>query len=191
MKRHFLYAILSVLFPSVAIAGWQATVVDVVDGDTLIVMESESRRAEIIQLYGADCPEKEQAYGLKAKSYTLNLLYGESIEVMPIDSGGIVSCVVYVGDVCINEKLLRAGYAWYHGNDPRYMKWAGLQEKAKGEKKGLWSQEAPVPPWEFRNAEKSDSALEQAHTIEMPSGRHKSIRSRAVRGGRVYRMRTK
>ena len=43
---------------------WEAKVVDVFDGDTLIV--SIGGRAEIIRLFGIDCPERKQNFGLRA-----------------------------------------------------------------------------------------------------------------------------
>ena len=46
-------------------AAWQGKVVGVSDGDTITVMHNG--REEKIRLYGADCSEKNQDFGMKAK----------------------------------------------------------------------------------------------------------------------------
>ena len=70
------------LFPLLAHAEWQARVVHVLDGDTLIT--SRGRKAEIIRLFGIDCPEKEQVLGPAARSFTSGMVAGKIIRVIPV-----------------------------------------------------------------------------------------------------------
>ncbi|MGD8229932.1 MAG: thermonuclease family protein [Desulfobacteraceae bacterium] len=186
-KCLLLVTVLLSFFPSLACAEWQAYAVDAYDGDTLIV--SRGGRAEIIRLYGIDCPEMDQPFGLEAKSHTSNLVIGKTIKVISVDRARYERGVVYVGDTCVNRELVKAGYAWHAGEDPLFEEWGKLEQRARSQEKGLWLQEDPVPPWEFRAADKYEAALDQSYTIEM-RGKHKSFRARAVRGrGGVYRQR--
>jgi hypothetical protein len=59
----------------------------------------------------------------------------------------------------INLEMLKAGLAWYYANDsdlpqsdrPLY---AGAEREARSARRGLWQDESPQPPWEFRLARK-------------------------------------
>jgi endonuclease YncB( thermonuclease family) len=62
-----LCVLLAVLTPSpaAAVSEYHGLVVRVLDGDTLEVLHN--RHPERIRLSGIDCPEKDQAYGTRAK----------------------------------------------------------------------------------------------------------------------------
>ena len=50
-----------------------------------------------------------------------------------------------------HHAVLAAGMAWYYDKDViADKKLCGLAAKAIGEKKGLWSDAAPLAPWDFR-----------------------------------------
>ena len=108
MKKVSLYTILLIsLIPASSLADWKVKIVDVFDGDTLIV--SLAGRAEIIRLFGVDSPEKEQPFGLEAKSFTSNMVSGKVIRVELIEKSRYEMVKVYVDNKCLNEELLRAG----------------------------------------------------------------------------------
>jgi endonuclease YncB( thermonuclease family) len=168
--------LLFVLFslPVIVSAEREVTVVNVYDGDTLIV--SDDSRALIIKLFGIDCPEKRQPFGLKAKRYTSKLVVGEKIRIISVHEDRYLECKVYIGGKCINEELLKAGLAWHNNRDCSNNTWANLANKAAVEGKGLWSQTTPVSPWEFRK-KKSKPIKRSSRTIKF-GGRHR-------RGGSV------
>jgi endonuclease YncB( thermonuclease family) len=146
----------------------------VYDGDTLIV--SDEGRAQIIKLFGIDCPEKRQPFGLKAKIFTSTFVAGEKIRIKSVNEDRYLKCKVYIGDKCLNEELLKAGLAWHNNRDCSNNTWANLANKAAVEEKGLWSQTTPVSPWEFRKT-KSKPIKRSSRTIKF-RGRHR-------RGGSV------
>ncbi len=159
--------------PIAGFATWQAKVVDVYDGDTLIL--SDDGRATIIQLFGVDSPEKEQPFGLRATDYLRNKVSGKDISIVTVDTKRYPRCMVYIEGKCINEELLEAGYAWH---DKRYSsdeKWENLEKKAVAQKKGLWSQAVPVPPWEFRGGENQQDTERRFYTIKL-GGKHETGR---------------
>ncbi len=135
--------------------GWSGRVSGVSDGDTLSVLQHG--RAVKIRLYGIDCPEKHQAYGRQAHRFTSDLAFGREVEVHPVDLDryGRLIAWVYVGPRCLNEELLRAGYAWHFKRYSRDRRLAELESNARAARAGLWGDPAPVPPWEFRKARNS------------------------------------
>ena len=156
------------LYPMSVAAEWQARVVHVFDGDTLIV--SRDGLAKIVRLYGIDCPEISQFFGLDAKSFTMGLVAGKKISVVPMAKKRNIKYVVYIGDKCINKEILRAGYAWYL-DDSSEKEWEELEQNARAEKKGLWSIENPIPPWEFKD-EKNRMFEDRSRTIKWGDGKH-------------------
>ena len=165
MKRFVFYIwFLFILFPFSASAQWKARVVDVFDGDTLIT--SHGGRADIIELYGVDCPEKDQPFGFEAKDFTSAMVQGKTIKVIPVEKSRQKIFKVYVGDKYLNEELLEAGFAWYKVEGSSDEKLVKMAESARRDRKGLWSKDNPVPPWEFRGEIKENSKRPQSHTIK-------------------------
>ena len=113
LGRFFFYLILLLILPSLSWA-WQGKVVGISDGDTITV--SHNNRGEKIRLYGIDTPEKRQDFGNKAKQFTSNMVFGKSVEVEPVtkDRYGRTVGLVYINGQCLNEELVRAGFAWVY-----------------------------------------------------------------------------
>ena len=157
MKRKALFLSLFLIFlliiPSLAWA-WSGMVVGVTDGDTIKVMGSHNKQVRI-RLYGIDCPEKSQAFGKRAKQFTSKLVYGKvvEVEVMDTDRYGRTVAMIYADKILLNEELLKAGLAWVYYKYCHELvchAWADYQFAAKLDKRGLWSDPDPIPPWEFR-----------------------------------------
>ena len=63
-------------------ASWFGMVVGVTDGNTITVMNCG--KAEVIRLFGIDCPEKDQDFGTRAKQFTADMVLRKIVEVVPI-----------------------------------------------------------------------------------------------------------
>ncbi len=157
VKRKFLFQapvlFLLMIFPCLAWA-WSGMVVGVTDGDTIKVMGTHNKQVKI-RLYGIDCPEKSQAFGKKAKQFTSKLVFGKvvEVEVMDTDRYGRTVALVAVNKQILNEELLKAGLAWVYYQYCHEIichAWADYQFAAKLDKRGLWRDPDPIPPWEFR-----------------------------------------
>ena len=154
LGRFFFYLISVLILPSLSFA-WQGKVVGISDGDTITVLHNN--RGEKVRLYGIDTPEKRQDFGNKAKQFTSNMVFGKSVEVEPVtkDRYGRTVGLVYINGQCLNEELIRAGFAWVY---IQYCKkaictdWRRLEATAKTNKNGLWSHTNPMPPWEHRHS---------------------------------------
>jgi endonuclease YncB( thermonuclease family) len=132
-----------------------AKVIGVADGDTITVLQDKKQYK--IRLYGIDCPEKAQAYGNKAKELTSRLTFGKTVELTAydVDRYQRIVAVVKVNGVNVNEELIKNGYAWRY---PQYCKesfckdWVIKEYYAKNSGKGLWKDNNPIPPWEWRHS---------------------------------------
>ena len=126
-------------------------VVGVSDGDTIEVMRAG--RAVRVRLQGIDCPESHQPYGTRAKQFTSDLVFGKTVAVQIHGTdqyGRILGEVILPDGRSLNRELVRNGYAWWYrrySDDPVLQR---LEEEARRERRGLWRDKNPIPPWEFR-----------------------------------------
>lgn len=153
----------SVVFCGAAAAwAFNAKVIKVNDGDTLQVKKSDGSIIKI-RLYGIDCPEYEQAYGKAAARFATQTVLHEYVTVQKINTdqyGRLVAIVTpQNAHLSLNELLVQKGYAWYYG---QYCKTADfcnslakLEKSAIAQQAGLWREQNPVPPWEYRKNSKS------------------------------------
>jgi endonuclease YncB( thermonuclease family) len=126
-------------------------VVKVVDGDTFDLMFEEKKIR--VRMFGIDSPERGQAFNVKAKEFTASLIAGKEVRVIirNKDRYGRFVCDVYLNDnTYVNAEIVKAGYAWHFTRFSDDVQLAELQVEAMNEKRGLWQDSEPVPPWEFR-----------------------------------------
>lgn len=137
-------------------------VIGIADGDTITIL-IEGNIPVKIRLAGIDCPEKNQAFGGRAKKTLSDKVFGNivRVETRGKDAYDRVIGVVRLGDEDINEYLITQGVAWHF---KRYVKQQPTEEatrydaaetKAKNEKRGLWIQESPTAPWDFRDLKRN------------------------------------
>jgi endonuclease YncB( thermonuclease family) len=50
----------------------------------------------------------------------------------------------------LNHVLVKDGWWWYRKYAPRDMALEGLENEAREARNGLWTEQNPVPPWEWR-----------------------------------------
>jgi len=132
-------------------------VVSVSDGDTLTILDSSNTQFKI-RLAAIDAPEKAQPFGQRGKQKLSDLCYGKraSVEVISTDRYGR-----YVGDIdCegnnANEVMVQSGLAWvYRMYDKGYGHLYRVEDDAKNNRRGLWLDENPIPPWEWRKAKRN------------------------------------
>jgi micrococcal nuclease len=126
-------------------------VVGITDGDTLTVLRAG--KGEKIRLYGIDAPERGQGFSNVAKQHLSHLVFGKTVrvEVRSTDRYQRKVADVFSGAAHINQAMVRAGYAWWFRRyAPRDRQLQALEEAARQSRRGLWEEEVPLPPWEFR-----------------------------------------
>lgn len=146
------------LFTGICFSDFSGVVVGVSDGDTIKVVTKEKKEFKV-RLYGIDCPEKKQDFGMVAKDFTSSLVYGKNVEVKEIDVdryGRTVGVVLLENWKELNSELLKAGLAWwyekYSKEKPEYEE---LELKARNNKKGIWGTNNPINPEEYRKKKRS------------------------------------
>ena len=125
-------------------------VTGVEDGDTLSV----SREGAVVEvrLDGIDAPEVGQPFGDEARKFVIMLVLGKTAMVIVRFAGRrgrAIAEVILPDGRSLNQEVVRAGYAWHftrHSTSPGLV---ALEEEARDARRGLWTGERPVPPWEW------------------------------------------
>ena len=120
----------------------------IVDGDTVYLKDGTK-----VRLHGIDTPERDQPYGKQA-THNLDKLIGRTVFVVERDTdryGRLVGTLYTPEGVNVNLEMVCNGSAWWYS---RYAKnnsaMASCQDEAKEAGLGLWADEDPMPPWEWR-----------------------------------------
>lgn len=170
MNKAILLALL-VLFGHAAIAeNYMGQVVSIADGDTVTVLDADNRRHKI-RLVGIDAPEKHQPFGTVSRLHLGMLIFLRTVtvETKKRDKYKRELAKLTVDDRDINLEQVRAGYAWHF---KKYMRdqsaidrenYAQAEDEARTSGLGLWRDENPEPPWEFRHQKRTTSKTTTTH----------------------------
>ncbi len=128
-------------------------VVGVMDGDTLAVLDADNQEHRV-RLAEIDAPEKRQPYGQRSKQSLSGLCFGLAavIEDKGRDRYGRVIGRVNCAGIDASAEQVRHGMAWVFDRYATDRTLYAIQEEARAARRGLWSDTAPVPPWEYRAA---------------------------------------
>jgi endonuclease YncB( thermonuclease family) len=144
-------AIVLICFLSCSPREETGNVVKVVDGDTFDLKSGNNKMR--IRIFGIDSPERGQAFNIKAKEFTAGLIAGKDVRVVihNKDRYGRFVGEVYLSDgTYVNAEIVKAGYAWHFKRYSDDEELAQGEHEARAGKRGLWLDENPIPPWEFR-----------------------------------------
>ena len=121
----------------------------VYDGDSIQVIDSTGDRVDV-RLYGIDTPELSQPYGVNALKYLKKLVLKKTVtmDFYGFDKYGRALGLIFLGDVCVNQTLVKAGLAEsYMSNmfDNEHL-------EAQRDMKGMWTQGAKyISPQNWRD----------------------------------------
>jgi len=141
-------------------------VVGVADGDTITVLDADKVQHKI-RLAGIDAPEKKQAFGNRAKESLSDLVFDKTVNVETDKRDRYRREIgkVLVNGRDVNLVQVERGMAWFYRQYQREQSpndrklYEAAEDAAKADRRGLWRDTDPVPPWEFRH-NKSKSALQ-------------------------------
>lgn len=135
----------------------EGRVVGVADGDTITVLDA-SKVQHKIRLAGIDAPEKKQAFGQRSKQSLSDLVFNKAVTVETNKRDKYQREVgkVLVDGTDANLEQVKRGMAWFYRqyqreqspNDRRL--YEAAEDAAKADKRGLWHDADPTPPWKFR-----------------------------------------
>ncbi len=130
----------------------------IADGDTITVLDGDKVQHKI-RLAGIDAPEKKQPFGNRSKESLSDLAFDKTVNVKTDkrDRYGRQIGKVLVNGRDVNLVQVERGMAWFYRqyqrdqspNDRRL--YEAAEDAARADKRGLWRDAAPVPPWEFRS----------------------------------------
>ena len=130
-----------------------AKVVGIKDGDTVVVLDSLNNQTTL-RLAEVDCPEKSQPFGTKAKQFTSDQIYLKKIKYVVTDTdryGRSIAMIYYDNDNrYLSAEIIKAGMGWHYKRYSTSTKLANFEVKAKKDKIGLWVDNNPIAPWEWR-----------------------------------------
>ncbi len=160
--------------PKPKASGTEAKVLEVVDGDTIKVSINGSTYS--VRYIGIDTPETKhpskpvEHFGPEASAYNKKLVGGKTVRVVKdvsnTDKYNRLLRYIYVGDLFVNAKLVKEGYAHASSYPPdvKYAdKFRELERWAKENNKGLWA-EKPAAKAE----KKPDSGCEAGYSPCVP-----------------------
>ncbi|MBU7047123.1 MAG: thermonuclease family protein [Theionarchaea archaeon] len=112
----------------------------IIDGGTFRLSNGET-----VRLTGIDAPELSQPGGIESRQYLAHLIQDKGITLErgyeDRDKYNRLLRFVYLGNTCINEEMIRQGYAearYLSSNDPLREYYIQLEIEAETAKTGLW-----------------------------------------------------
>jgi micrococcal nuclease len=130
------------------------------DGDTLMVL-NDTKTQHKIRLAEIDAPEKGQAFGNKSRGALGDKVFQQpvGVEVIEIDRYHREVGRIYVGERFINMEMVRDGFAWRYVQYDEPGEFTSAESDARKHRRGLWADNKPVPPWEWRKAKRQRSKM--------------------------------
>ena len=169
LKRYSITGLLLFLSLAAQAKELEGEVVSIADGDTFALLVDDVQYR--VRLSGIDAPERGQPYANAARNALSDLIFRKQVRVESRKTdryGRIIGRVWVQPRDCsrcgktldVSLALLTTGMAWwyryYADEQPEeergQYEFAEFEARAKGA--GLWRNESPVPPWEWRAASK-------------------------------------
>jgi micrococcal nuclease len=152
-----LLVVILLALPAIAADGrFTGKVIGIADGDTIEVLRD--RQPVKVRLNGIDAPEKDQAFGTKARQFVSSLAFSQVVTVVELGKvryDRTIADVVLADGRVLNREVVRAGFAWWFRRYSTDASLGELEAEARAAKRGLWADPHPVPPWEWRQAQRA------------------------------------
>lgn len=140
----------------------QYRLVRVSDGDSFELKDGNNRSLRI-RLYGVDAPEGNQRFGRESREHLLDLMKHTPVRMKTMykDRYQRTVAIVYLCDGkgiderSVNQRQVQAGMAWVYDSfckEGICSTWKIEEALARKQKLGLWQEDKPTPPWEWRRA---------------------------------------
>lgn len=146
-------------------AEYKGKVIKVVDGDTIHVLSDKGSKNKIRILY-IDAPEITQTHGIKSKEFLEEIILGKVININVVEKEGkggidyykrqLAEIYLYFDNksIFVNAKMIKSGNAWVYKHDRNNNYLLNLENHARSNKLGLWSDSNPLEPWVYRKQKK-------------------------------------
>lgn len=133
---------------------FQAQIIGISDGDTVTFLYHE--KPYKLRLEHIDAPERNgsQAFHQASKKALSELCFNQTVTIEwkgELDRYDRFIGIIYNSDeLNVNLEMIKRGMAWHYKQYSRDRLYAQAEKEAKRNKIGIWSDEKPIPPWEWR-----------------------------------------
>jgi endonuclease YncB( thermonuclease family) len=129
---------------------FEGKVVHVVDGDSLIVLLKQERIR--VRLQEIDAPELKQPFGKVSRGSLAAICANKAVRVVwtEKDRNRRTLGRVWCAGIDANAEQVRQGMAWVFDRYAKDLSLYPLQEGARDQRLGLWSEPTAIPPWQWR-----------------------------------------
>ena len=131
-------------------------IIEVYDGDTATLLTQDNVKYRV-RFFGIDAPEAAQEFGLVARDALREKILGKdvTVRVAAADRYGRAVGRVMLGSRYINREMAAEGMAWYYKDfAANEYDLAQAESSARSDRRGLWKNPSPQPPWEWRREHK-------------------------------------
>lgn len=149
------FATLIFYLVSLTLFSQSGKVIKVKDGDTIVILDSINVQ-HTIRVADIDCPERGQPFSKKARTFVSDELFGKEVVVEKKSTDRYdrtIGFVHYEGKN-LSLELLKSGFAWHYSYYSDNKEMAELELEARKEKVGLWIDEHPINPYDWRKGKR-------------------------------------
>jgi endonuclease YncB( thermonuclease family) len=136
----------------------EGRVVRIIDGDTVEVLDAGNRTTRV-RLSGIDAPERKQAFGTRAREELSKLVYNQRVSVLWTKHDRyerVLGKLLDARGTDVALEMISRGMAWLYTHyeqdlaDEDRRAYREAEGRARSERTGLWADDNPTPPWDFR-----------------------------------------
>ena len=138
----------------------EGRVVGVADGDTVTVLDADKKQYKLRLAY-IDAPEKAMPFGQASKSNLSDLVFEQNVvaHIDDVDRYGRGVARISKAEQDINLAQVDAGFAWHYATYAKktqsrgeFQQYEQAQANAKSQRTGLWKDNNPTAPWDWRKS---------------------------------------
>jgi micrococcal nuclease len=87
------------------------------------------------------------------------LIFSKEVQVTDkgLDRYGRTIGITIMSDTNVNELMLKRGYAWHYKQYDHNSLWNAYEKDARKLRKGLWVDENPIEPWNWRHSSRENN----------------------------------
>ena len=149
--RLLLLSLLSASLHVVSAEEFNARVIVVMDGDTVLVLRDGKKIK--VRLANIDAPESDQVFGTESRQALVNRVLKKQVHVnsQAVDNYGRMIAEISVDGKSVNEEQVRSGMAWEYSHFHSNKRYLSLNKQAQQARRGLWGQAVkPISPEQWR-----------------------------------------
>jgi len=127
-------------------------VTKVSDGDSVDFFDGNDTIK--IRLQHIDAPERNQPFSTEGWQFLRNLVYKKEVTLKAYGEADrykrTIGVLILEDGRNVNQLMVESGLAWHfkrYSSDKAYRQ---LEQEARKQKVGLWNEDQPIPPWEWR-----------------------------------------